>query len=277
MKIAVTGGKGGTGKSTVSTALAVELARDSKVLLLDLDVDCPDDHLLLEIKRKRVKDIHQTIPKWNMKKCIKCGKCAKVCMASAIVFVKGKHPIFVPEQCIGCNACRIVCPTGAIGKDRQKIGTIWKGSKHGVDLITGQIEINYEEASPIINATKEFASGLEKKYDHIVVDTAAGAHCNVISALIGVEQALAVTEPTPLGQHDLGLILDLLKVLKIPGKIVLNRSDIGDASLIKKMADRWGVGILASIPYSKKVIMDYAAGKPVKEENISKIAGWIRK
>ena len=49
--IGFTGGKGGTGKSTVATAFAYGLAKNNKVLLVDADVDCPNDHLLLSIER----------------------------------------------------------------------------------------------------------------------------------------------------------------------------------------------------------------------------------
>lgn len=275
MKIAVTGGKGGTGKSTVSTALAFELAKKSRVLLMDLDVDCPDDHLLMGIDRKAVKDIEQSVPKWDFEKCIKCGKCSEVCRENAIVFVKGKYPIFVPEQCIGCNACRIACPTGAIGKGKKKIGTIYRGRKGNIDLVTGQIEIGYEEASPIVNATRKFVEKIENKYDHIIVDTAAGAHCNVISALMGMEKGLAVTEPTPLGVHDLKLILDLMKILKVPAGIVLNRADIGDRPSVEKLAKSRGLEIVSEIPYSKKIMEAYAAGRPVKHESIKEIVGWL--
>jgi len=64
--IGITGGKGGTGKSTVATALAFELGKNKKVLLVDADVDCPNDHLLLSIERKVLKDVEQRIPKWNL-------------------------------------------------------------------------------------------------------------------------------------------------------------------------------------------------------------------
>ena len=272
LKIAVTGGKGGTGKSTVATALAFELAKKGKVLLMDLDVDCPDDHLLLSIREKPVKDIMQTIPKWDMKKCIKCGKCSKACLENAIVQIKGKYPIFIPEQCIGCNACRIVCPTGAIGKEKKKIGTILKGRGYGIDLITGEMEIGYEEASPIVHATRKFAEK-SGKYDYIIIDTAAGTHCNAISALIGTDVAFAVTEPTPLGSHDLALMLDLLKVLKIPSNIVLNRADIGKASFVERVSMESGSPIIASIPYSKAFLEAYSRGKPIEHESIRKIAG----
>jgi len=111
-QIAITGGKGGTGKSTVATALAVLLGKEHKVLLVDADVDCPNDHLLLGIERKKIKTVFQRIPKWNFKKCIKCGTCAKHCPAKAITLKP--FPIFERKKCIRCFCCIEICPQHAL-------------------------------------------------------------------------------------------------------------------------------------------------------------------
>jgi MinD superfamily P-loop ATPase len=277
MKIAITGGKGGTGKSVIATALAVELAKKNKVLLVDADVDCPNDHLILGIKRKKVKNIYQTKPVWDLKKCIKCGKCSEACRANAIVFVKEKYPIFVPDLCIGCNACRIVCPTKAIGKGKQQIGMIYSGNNYGVDLVTGEMAIGYEEAGPVVNALKQYVSEIKKKYDYVIFDTAAGAHCNVISALLGCDKAIGVTEPTPLGRYDLELILKLAKTLKIPVNVVLNKAGVGDRALIESTANKYKTRIIAEVPYKKEIIEAYSKGIPIKEKGILDVVKWLQK
>jgi len=282
MKIAVTGGKGGTGKSTVATALAMELSEKNKVLLIDADVDCPNDHLILNIKRKKVKDIYQPIPKFDFSKCKKCGRCAEVCREHAIIFIKDKYPILIPEQCIGCSACMIACPNKAISKDKKKIGTVYFGkySKNQenkkINFFSAETEIGVEEESPVVNALKTHIKNKEKEYDFILIDTSPGTHCNVISALQGCELAFCVTEPTPLGAHDLKLSLELLKKLKIPARIILNRADIGDKNLIKKIAEKFKTEIIAEIPYSKKILESYSKGEPVEDENIKKIAKNLR-
>jgi len=119
MKIAVTGGKGGVGKSMVATSLAVEFAEKNKTMLVDADVECPNDHLLLSVKREKYIDIYQLIPKFDYSKCEKCGKCASTCKKGAIVWVKGKFPAFIKDACIGCMACKAVCPYGTISETKK--------------------------------------------------------------------------------------------------------------------------------------------------------------
>jgi MinD superfamily P-loop ATPase len=271
MKIAITGGKGGTGKSTVATALAVELSKSNKVLLIDADVDCPNDHLILNIERKKVMDIFQPIPKINKNKCKKCGRCSEVCRENAIVQIKGEYPIIISEQCIGCSACMIACPNSAIEKDKKKIGTIYKGNNYGIDFFSAETEIGVEEESPIVNALKKEIKEIEEKYDYILIDTSPGTHCNVISALQGCELAFSVTEPTPLGEHDGELSLSLLKKLKIPFKIILNKSDVGDKKLIERLAKAYKTKIISEIPYKKSILESYSRGEPIKENSIKDI------
>jgi MinD superfamily P-loop ATPase len=270
-KIAITGGKGGTGKSTVATALAVELSKNNKVLLIDADVDCPNDHLILNIERKKVREIFQPIPKINKNKCNKCGRCSEVCRENAIVQIKGEYPIIISDQCIGCSACMIACPNNAIEKDKKKIGTIYKGNNYGIDFFSAETEIGVEEESPVVNALKKEISRIEEKYDYVLIDTSPGTHCNVISALQGCELAFSVTEPTPLGEHDGELSLKLLKKLKIPFKIILNKSDVGNKKLVEELAKKYKTKIISEIPYKKSILESYSKGEPIKENSIKDI------
>lgn len=274
MKIAVTGGKGGTGKSTVATALAVHLAKKYKVLLIDADVDCPNDDLILGIKLRKVKDVKSMIPKFDTNKCIKCGKCSKICRENAIVFVKGKNPILVPDQCTGCRACKIACPVGAISESKQIIGEIHEGKSRDINikLVTGKLKPGIEESSLVVNAIKKHVKQEERNYDFVIIDTAAGTHCPVISALFGVDLGLSVTEPTPLGKHDLELILKLMSELKIKSKVVLNRCNIANKKEMERTTKKYSTEIIAEIPYSKKIQELYSKGIPIKHVAIEKIA-----
>lgn len=277
MKVAVTGGKGGTGKSTVATALAVGLAKENKVMLIDCDVDCPNDHILLSIKRKKEKNIYQTIPKFDFNKCIKCGRCSEVCKANAIAFVKGRYPMFNDCSCNGCKACIISCPSKAIKAGKKKAGEIYSGKMDNLKLISGQIIPNYAMSSLVVKKEREYAKRLWQNEDFVLIDTSAGTHCNVVEAVIGVDLALVVTEPTPLGEHDLKLILELLKKLKIPAKVILNKSDLGDRELIQKIVKKYKTKIIAEIPYDQKILRAYYQGRPIESINIKNILEHFQK
>lgn len=277
MRIAVTGGKGGTGKSAIATAITAYLAEKNKVMLIDLDADCPNDHLILDIERKKEKDVESMLPDIDFSKCIKCGKCSEVCQFKAIVHVKGKKPILIPEQCSGCGACKIACPVKCIGETKKKIGTIYSGKKGSITFISSDLKPGEPVSEFVVDAAKEFAKPLEKEHAITIIDTAAGTHCDVISACTGCDLALAVTEPTPLGAHDLKLILDLLKILKVPVKIVLNKSTVGDKKLIQDIAQEYGVEITAEVPYEKSIVEAYSKGEPIKHKSIEKIASGLKK
>ncbi len=266
--IGITGGKGGTGKSTVATALAFQLAKEHKVLLIDADVDCPNDHLLLNIERKFIKSVKQRIPKWDLEKCTKCGLCGTVCKSNAIVSIPKHTPIFIKEQCNGCGSCKFKCPVNAIYWDEKEIGKIHEGHNYNIDFLSGELKSSEPVSEFIVNSLNEIIETKKEKYDYIIIDTAAGTHCPVIAALEMCDTVFAVTEPTPLGQHDLEIILELLKELKINSNIVLNRSDIGDEELIIKLGKNYNSKIISKIPFSKDIVDNYSKGIPIVNKEI---------
>lgn len=271
MKIAITGGKGGTGKSTIATSLAVELSNYGDVLLVDGDVDCPNDHLILDIELIKAEEVKNMVPLFDHDICTKCGRCSEVCKENAIVQVRNEYPMLVEEQCTGCQSCKFACPVGAISSSKQTIGKIY-GTNDEIDLISGEMKPGIEESSLVVNAMKEYIEGLKTEHDYVIFDTAAGTHCPVISALKDVDLGIAVTEPTPLGGHDLELILELMNKLDIESKIVINRSDIAKKERVEKIAEKTEVPIIAEIPYSKEIERNYSEGEPIKHESIERIA-----
>ena len=258
-QISVTGGKGGTGKSTFAVLLASHLARKGeKTLLVDLDVECPNDYLLTGRKLGSPRDlIYGEIPVLDKTRCTKCRKCIEVCESNAIFMPKGRYPLFLLDLCSQCGACNIVCPENAIKVKKKRTGEIFVNeiSKHLI-LVTGLAKAGLEETGPVVAKAKKFAVDFAKKNSvkNIIIDTAAGTHCPVIQALLESEKAFVVTEPTPMGAHDLGLILDLCKKLKVDFEVVLNRSDLGKEKLIKEKID-------IKIPYSKKIEKAYLESK----------------
>lgn len=265
-KIAITGGKGGTGKSTTAILLANKLRSEGKkVILVDCDVECPNDYLLLnQTLKKPVKKIYAQFPKLNKSKCKKCGLCAEKCRSNAIFQAPGEYPVFIHGLCSGCGLCWNICPHGAIEIEKKLIGQVFKNRLNNKFwLVTGQSVGVVDETGPIVTKLRKYIDQLaeEIKPDFILFDTAAGLHCSVIRALRNTDLAYAVTEPTPLGAHDLKLILKLLDVLKIPKKIILNQADLGKKDLIKNISKETKTKIVHQINYSKEIVRAYAKGK----------------
>ena len=265
-KIAVSGGKGGVGKSTVVILFANQLIKeDKKVLLCDCDVECPNDYLLLGQKlKKSAEKVYAEFPKLNKKKCKKCGLCAKTCRSNAIFQTPGKYPIFIKNLCSACGACWLVCPQKAIEPQKEEIGQIFLNKiKNNFWLVTGSAKSGLEETGPVVTQTKKFVLKLAKKIkpDFLLFDTAPGTHCPVISAILDCDLVYCVTEPTPMGAYDLNLILDLCQKLKVPAKIILNQADLGDKRKILPALKKFKVKIEKEIPYSKRLVEAYSKGK----------------
>ena len=271
MKIAVTGGKGGTGKSMAATSLAVEFARSKKTILVDADGECPNDHLLLSVKRKKYSAVYQPIPKWDFSKCIKCGKCSSVCKQNAVVFVKGKFPAFVKDICIGCKACIVACPKKAISETKKEIGTIYTGKNYNVNLVSGELKLGELASGEVVVALRKASEVINKnlKADNIIIDSAAGIGCPVIASLVGTDYIVAVTEPTPSALHDLKRVLYLANHFKIKHSIVINKFDLEKSfcSEIEKFAKSKKIPIIGKIPYRKDFVEANLKMKPVVEIN----------
>ena len=271
-KIAITGGKGGVGKSTIAVLFANKFLRENKkVLLCDCDVECPNDYLLLGKQLKKpFEKVYVEFPKLNKTKCKKCGLCVKTCRNNAIFQASEQYPVFIKNLCSGCGACWIVCSNKAIEAKKEEVGQIYlnkvKSSSQKSKifyLVTGVAKAGLEETGPVVIQTKKFALNLAKrvKADFVLFDTAAGTHCPVISALLDCDLAYVVTEPTPMGAYDLNLILDLCQKLGVPTKIVLNQADLGSKKRIQKVAKRYKIEIEKEIPYSKKLVELYSKGR----------------
>ncbi len=263
LQIAVSGGKGGTGKSTVATNLAIALKDYFDLVLADLDVEAPNDHILLGVELQNEEAVNLFMPRFDYTKCIKCRRCAEVCEENAIITMKDGTPFLMPTLCSGCAACEIVCPVGgAILEGKKLMGhTYLTETPYGFPLITGRLLEGEERAMPIVVYAKNRAKALEKEL--LLVDTAAGTSNTVSKALEDSELIIAVTEPTPLGVHDLGLILELADLMDVEAWVVINRSNLGGKEEIERITRRYNAKIVAEIPYSENIIRSYVGGIPI--------------
>ncbi|MDP3027646.1 MAG: ATP-binding protein [Nanoarchaeota archaeon] len=273
MKIAVTGGKGGTGKSTVAISLAVEFAKTKRTMLIDADAECPNDYLMISAKLKKYSSVLQPIPKFDFNKCSKCGKCASVCKQNAIVFVEGKYPAFVKDVCIGCKACIVACPSNAITETTKEIGTIYTGRNYDVNLVSSELKLGELASGEVVSEVRKKAEEISKKLkpEITIIDSSAGIGCPVIASLVGTDYIVAVTEPTPSALHDLKRVLYLAEHFQIKHGIVINKFDL-DKSFYKKIesfAKDKKIPIIGKIPYRKDFVESTIKMKPVVEINPS--------
>lgn len=270
--VAVTGGKGGTGKTTVAVNLAVGLQFSGlRVMLVDVDVDGPCCATLLGAKHEKAEKVTTFLPLIDETKCTRCGKCVEVCHEHALVAFYSGTPKPFEELCSGCKACQIVCAHGAVGENRKLIGTVYTAESNGLRLITGELKPT-EPRSPIM-ARATVHKALEELrvggYDVAIIDTAPGVHNTVAQALWVADLALAVTEPTPLGAHDLNFILDLTQNLGLPTEIVINKFDIpgGLKEEIYRIANDRGVQVAAEIPIDDELLHAYVSGEPLLKKS----------
>ncbi|KUO43243.1 MAG: hypothetical protein APU95_00025 [Hadesarchaea archaeon YNP_N21] len=276
--IAVTGGKGGTGKSTVAVNLAAGLSSSGlRVMLVDVDVDGPSCAMLLGVELGAGEEVKTFLPVINEKKCVGCRKCVEVCPEHALIGLQGETPRLFEELCSGCRACQIVCEHLAVEESGKTIGTIYTKSSDGITLIVGELRPT-EPRSPLMARATVLRAMSELKnggYDLAIFDTSPGVHNAVAQPLWVSDRALAVTEPTPLGVHDLRFVLDLAKEIGLPVEIILNKADIpgGLKDELLTTARERGVRIIAEIPFDREVLHSYMVGAPAVKKAPESLAG----
>lgn len=254
MIISVASGKGGTGKTTIAVNLALSL---SNVQLLDCDVEEPNCHIFIKPVFENKNTVFIPIPQVDQKKCDGCGRCQEVCVYNAIAIVNRKVLIF-PELCHGCGSCAYFCPHGAIKETNKDIGIIEIGKSGEIQFIHGKLNIGKMMAPPVIRAVKKHIN----KKKTVIIDVPPGTSCPVITAIKDTDFVILVTEPTPFGLNDLSLAVEVVRKLKIPFGVIINRSDLGN-----KKTDEYCTGenipILMRIPFSKKIAEIYSRGDSI--------------
>jgi len=257
MKIAVASGKGGTGKTTIATNLALSIGNTQ---FIDCDVEEPNANIFLKTHIDESENVTVEIPEINEEKCDYCGKCSEFCAYNALAVVPSKILVF-PELCHSCSGCELVCPRNAVGWRKKIVGKIEHGTIKDIDFYHGLLNIGEIQAIPVIKALKQKVDNSK----NVILDAPPGTSCPVIETITGSDYCILVTEPTPFGLHDLKLAVDVVKHMDIPFGVIINRDDIGD-NRVELYCQQEKIPVLMKIPHSEEIAQLYSKGIPFASE-----------
>ena len=229
MKVAVASGKGGTGKTTVSSSLLS--VWDSPVIAMDLDVEEPNLHLFINPEFTGKRTASMEIPKIIDPDCSKCGKCSTLCQFKAISLM-GKILMTFPEMCHGCGGCIAVCPENALVPEFRELGEISWGRKGEIEFIMGRLRIGEAMSPPLMRAVKEKLEELpDAASKDVIIDAPPGVSCPAINAVMDSDVIILVTEPTPFGVYDMKLAHEAFTPMHKPMGVVINRAGLGNSEI----------------------------------------------
>jgi len=261
-ELVIISGKGGTGKTSVTASFA---ALAERPVMADCDVDAADLHLVLTPEIRQRNDFysgHEAVIR--PQDCINCGVCMDPCRFGAVVEVdmatNGASFAIDPIACEGCGVCVWLCPTKAIDFPERLCGEWMVSSTRYGPMVHAQLGVAAENSGKLVTAVREMARLLAEQESRklIIIDGPPGIGCATIAAMTGASLALAVTEPTVSGEHDLERILSLARHFGIPVSVCVNKWDLNPemTERIENKAVQAGARIVGRIRYDRA--MTYA-------------------
>ena len=249
LNLCVLSGKGGTGKTTVATNLALLNGCN----YIDCDVEEPNGFIFLKPDDVAISSVAVETPVVDAGKCTLCRKCAQACQFNALMATK-KGVIVYEKLCHACGACAIVCAPHAITYEKRTIGRIDRGKKGDIDVQRGLLDIGEYMAVPVI---RQMLSQLPDGDN--ILDCPPGTSCNVVNTIAYGNKALLVTEPSAFGLHDLKMAVELLRQQGIPFGVVVNKYE-PDNTLIHDYCAESGIRLIGTVSYSRRAAEAYSKG-----------------
>lgn len=250
-QILVLSGKGGTGKTTVSSALSKIL---SDKITIDCDVDAANLFLLLESETKSTSEFFGgKKSRINIDLCSRCGICESLCRFNAI-----DNFVIDSLSCEGCGLCYRACPNNAIEFETAKSGDLFKCKLEDMsDFYFGRLLPGEGNSGKMVSELKQMAAeNIDDEIKWIIIDGPPGIGCPVTSSLSGTDFVILVTEPTESGIHDLKRIIQLINSFSIKCGILINKYNLNSAVTkeICRYAEGNNIPILGELPYDQKYV-----------------------
>ncbi|NCD04741.1 MAG: ATPase [Spirochaetia bacterium] len=251
-KIAVLSGKGGSGKTFISTNLSNIINGST---YLDCDVEEPNGHIFYSnCKLLEDKKVYRLVPNFDSEKCNGCRDCVNFCKFSALAFI-GNKPLLFDEVCHSCGGCNLVCSQNAISDKEIEVGTVSIYSKNDNTIISGQMKIGEASAVSLISEVLKNAS------EQSIIDCPPGSACSTMEAIKGADYCILVTEPTIFSLHNIMMIVELVELFNIPYGFVINKSDDSIDYIIEDYIKSINQELLIKIPFSTELAKSNASGK----------------
>jgi MinD superfamily P-loop ATPase len=270
--ITVLSGKGGVGKSTITSCLSVLLARKRNIVAVDCDVDAPNLGLALGLEEKDFSSWKKISTNYKARlitdKCMSCRKCLDVCNFSTISWDQNKNkPIINSLLCEGCGSCHLVCPAGAIELKRVQNASVGQGkTRYGFPIVSGQLKMGESGSGNVVDVVRFEAEKLARKAEAelILCDAAAGIGCPVVASVRGSDYVIVVIEPNPASFRDAKRALGMVDYFRIPYGIVINRWDLNreTSRKIEAFAMKSSIPVLGKVPYDRRFVDSLVNLKP---------------
>ncbi len=278
-QLVVLSGKGGTGKTSITAALAHLASQEMNVVLADADVDASNLELVLDPTKQETHDFTGgKVAVIDSELCSACGTCQTVCRFDAIL--SNETFRVDPLACEGCAACYYQCPEQAIRMEEQRDGCWFRSATRFGPLFHAHLFAGQENSGKLVTQVKQRARLLATNTgaDLLLVDGPPGIGCPVIAASTGADAALLVVEPTISGAHDLERILGTTNHFGVPSLAVINKADLNPARAgeIAAFCTEQGVEVVGRIPYDTVVTEAMVQGRPVTEHTAGPVADALR-
>lgn len=273
-QVVVMSGKGGSGKTFVSSSLAaVAAAGPDATVLADCDVDAANLHLMLAPRDTACESFASgRLAKVDPTRCTACGRCVAACRFDAIHLERRSGPARTGEQtprtvrlpavvdaiaCEGCGVCALVCPEGAISLAEQHRGTWCISRTPYGPLVHARLEPGEENSGKLVARIRQAATqrATAEASPWILIDGPPGIGCAAKSAMTGTDYVLIVAEPTASGVHDMLRVVELARHFRIPIGLLVNKADLStrQTNELRRIAACGSIALLGEIPFSRAV------------------------